>query len=33
MEEVIHLNESEIKRQLEGLVREKVEETLNAMLD
>ena len=32
MEEIIHLNEPEIKWQLEGLVREKVEETLNAML-
>lgn len=33
MEEIIHLNEPEIKRQLEGLVREKVEGTLNTMLD
>ena len=33
MGEIIHLNEPEIKKQLEGLVREKVEETLNSMLD
>ena len=33
MEEIIHLNEPEIKKQLEKMVREKVEETLNAMLD
>lgn len=29
MGEIIHLNEPEIKKQLEGMVREKVEETLN----
>jgi len=33
MADIIHLNEPEIKKQLEGMVREKVEETLNAMLD
>ena len=33
MEEIMYLNEPEIKRQLECLVREKLEEMLNAMLD
>ena len=33
MGEIIRLNEPEIKKQLEGLVRKKVEETLNAKLD
>ena len=33
MKDIIHLNEAEIKKQLYGLVRNTVEETLNVMLD
>ena len=33
MGEIIHLNEPEIKLQLEEMVRKTVEETLNVMLD
>ncbi len=33
MGEIVHLNEGEIKSQLGEMVRESVEETLNAMLD
>ena len=33
MGEIVHLNEGEIKSQLGEMVRDSVEETLNAMLD
>ena len=33
MSDIIHVNESEIKSQLSGIIRNTIEETLNAMLD
>ena len=33
MADIIHLNEEEVKSQLGEMVRQSVEDTLNAMLD